>query len=102
MVRTSASQLANFMIAMMNGGRFGADRLLREETVAEMLNGHGRGLGWFKSGHHWGHDGNDPGCSTEMMFDPKRKVGLIILANAQVNLEQVKVLLMTEAEQGRT
>ena len=36
------------------------------------------------------------------MFDPKRKVGLIILANAQVNLEQVKVLLMTEAEQGRT
>jgi len=102
MVRTSASQLANFMIAMMNGGRFGADRLLRDETVAEMLNGHGRGLGWFKSGHHWGHDGNDPGCSTEMMFDPKRKVGLIILANAQVNLEQVKVLLMTEAEQGRT
>ena len=102
MVRTSASQLANFMIAMMNGGRFGADRVLREETVAEMLDGNERGLGWFKSGDYWGHDGNDPGCSTEMMFDPKRKVGLIILANAQVNLEQVKVLLIAEAEQGRT
>jgi CubicO group peptidase (beta-lactamase class C family) len=100
MVRTSASQLANFMIAMMNGGRFGADRVLREETVAEMLDGSERGLGWFKSGDYWGHDGNDPGCSTEMMFDPKRKVGLIILANAQVNLEQVKVLLIAEAEQG--
>jgi len=102
MVRTSACQLANFMIAMMNGGRFGADRVLREETVAEMLYGTERGLAWFKSGDYWGHDGNDPGCSTEMMFDPKRKVGLIILANARVNLEQVKALLMTEAEQGRT
>ena len=101
MVRTSVTQLANFMIAMMNGGRFGADRVLREQTVAEMLDGNERGLGWLKYGDYWGHDGEDPGCSTEMMFDPKRKVGLIILANANVNLEQVKARLMAKAEHGR-
>jgi CubicO group peptidase (beta-lactamase class C family) len=100
MIRTSVSQLANFMIAMMNRGRFGETRLLRQETVAEMLGGCERGLGWFKSGSYWGHEGGDPGCSTEMLLDPKRKIGLIMFANADVDLKQIKAVLVAEAEQG--
>jgi CubicO group peptidase (beta-lactamase class C family) len=100
MIRTSVSQLANFMIAMMNRGRFGEGRLLKQETVAEMLGGWERGLGWLKSGSYWGHDGVDPGCSTEMLLDPKRKIGLIIFANADVDLKRIKAILVTEAEQG--
>jgi CubicO group peptidase (beta-lactamase class C family) len=99
MIRTSVSQLANFMIAMMNRGRFGETRLLKQETVAEMLGGCERGLGWFKSGSYWGHDGGDPGCSTEMLLDPKRKIGLIMFANADVDLKQIKAVLVAEAEQ---
>jgi CubicO group peptidase (beta-lactamase class C family) len=98
MVRTSVNQLANFMIAMMNGGRFGEAQLLKEETVNEMLAGKEQGLGWFKTGDYWGHDGGDPGCSTEMMFNPKTKVGFIIFANADVNLKKVKALLMAKGE----
>ncbi len=98
MVRTSVKQLANFMVAMMNGGRFDEVWLLKEETVNEMLAQTGQGLGWFKTGDYWGHDGGDPGCSTEMMFNPSTKIGLIIFANADVDLKQVKALLMAKAE----
>ena len=98
MVRTSVQQLANFMIAMMNGGRFADTQLLNEETVNEMLGQHEQGLGWFRTGDYWGHDGGDPGCSTEMMFNPNNKVGLIIFANADVELEQVSALIMDNAE----
>jgi CubicO group peptidase (beta-lactamase class C family) len=98
LIRTSVKQLANFMIAMMNGGRFDETRLLTEETVNEMLAQKEQGLGWFKTGDYWGHDGGDPGCSTEMMFNPKTKVGFIIFANADVELKQVNALLLAKAE----
>jgi CubicO group peptidase (beta-lactamase class C family) len=96
MVRTSVAQLANFMIAMMNGGRFDGARLLEQETVNEMLSG--KGLCWFRSGDDWAHDGRDPGCATEIMFNPETKVGFIIFANAEADLRQVKALLKAKAE----
>jgi CubicO group peptidase (beta-lactamase class C family) len=99
MVRTSVNQLANFMIAMMNGGRIDGTQLLEEESVNEMLADKEQGLGWFKTGDYWGHDGRDPGCSTEMMFNPKTKLGFIIFANADVKLKQVKALLMAKIEE---
>jgi CubicO group peptidase (beta-lactamase class C family) len=99
MVRTTVSQLANFMIAMVNGGRFGEVQLLKEETVDEMLGGKGQGLGWFKTGDYWRHDGSDPGCSTDMMLNPETKVGFIVFANADVNLKQVTALLMAKIEE---
>jgi CubicO group peptidase (beta-lactamase class C family) len=98
MVRTSVQQLANFMIAMMNGGRFAETQLLNEETVDEMLARREQGLGWFKTGDYWGHDGGDPGCSTEMMFNPNNKIGFIIFANADVELKQVNALLRDNVE----
>ena len=98
MVRTSVNQLANFMIAMMNGGRFEGAQLLKEETVEEMLSG--KGLCWFRAGDYWGHDGSDPGCETEMQFNPKTRVGFIIFANAEANLKPIKALLKAKAESG--
>jgi CubicO group peptidase (beta-lactamase class C family) len=91
MVRTSVNQLANFMIAMMNGGRFEGAQLLKEETVKEMLSG--GGICWSRSGDDWGHDGGDPGCETELLFNPDTRVGLIISANAEANLKPVRALL---------
>ncbi len=96
MVRTSVHQLANFMIAMMNGGRFEGAQLLKEETVTEMLSG--RGLCWFRKGTYWGHDGGDPGCETELQFNPEIRVGYIIFANACADLRPIKALLRAKAE----
>jgi CubicO group peptidase (beta-lactamase class C family) len=98
MIRTSVRQLANFMIAMMNGGRFAETQLLNEETVDEMLAQREQGLGWIKTGDYWGHDGGDPGCSTEMMFNPDNKVGFIVFANADVELKRVNALLRDNIE----
>ena len=99
MVRTSINQLANFMIAMMNGGQFDKTQLLKEDTVNEMLTGKEHGLSWFRSGDYWGHDGGDPGCATEMSFNLKTRVGFIIFANADVELKKVKALIRAKAEE---
>jgi CubicO group peptidase (beta-lactamase class C family) len=98
MLRTSVNQLANFMIAMMNGGRFEQTQLLREETVREMLTGRKQGLAWARIDDFWGHDGSDPGCSTQMMFDTEEKIGFIAFANSDAELEDVMDLLEDEAE----
>jgi CubicO group peptidase (beta-lactamase class C family) len=98
MVRTSVKQLANFVVAMMNGGRFEETQVLKEATVSEMFV---QRLGWFRSGGYWGHDGSDPGCSTEVTLNPKTKVGLIIFANADIELNWIKALLLAKAE-GKT
>ena len=95
MVRTSVCQLANFMIAMMNEGRFEGRQLLKEETVKEMLSG--QGIGWCRSGEYWGHDGGDPGCETELLLNPKTKVGFIIFANAEAELKPVRTILKARA-----
>jgi CubicO group peptidase (beta-lactamase class C family) len=99
MVRTSVHQLANFTIAMMNRGRFEGAQLLKEETVDEMLTG--KGLCWSRSGDYWGHDGGDPGCETELLFNPETKVGLIVFANAEANLGAVLALLKAKAAELR-
>jgi len=99
MLRTSVAQLANFMIAMMNGGRFGQTQLLAKQTVREMLSGKKQGLAFYKTDDFWGHDGGDPGCSTQMLFDPRDRIGFIIFANADAELDDVVDLLDDEAEE---
>ncbi|PHP64789.1 hypothetical protein CSC94_22585 [Zhengella mangrovi] len=89
MIRTSVNQLARFMIAMMNEGRFSGVQLLGKETVKEMLPKSGPGLAWFRRGPYWGHDGGDPGCTTEMQFNPRTRTGYIIFANADVDLKKM-------------
>lgn len=99
MLRTSVHQLANFMIAMMNGGRFQQTQLLREETVREMLTGRKQGLAWSRMDDFWGHDGSDPGCSTQMMFDTEDQIGFIAFANSDAELDDIMDLLEDEAEE---
>jgi len=99
MLRTTVHQLANFMIAMMNGGRFEQTQLLKEQTVREMLSGKKQGLAWSREDDYWGHDGGDPGCSTQLLFDPRERLGFIVFANADAELEDVLEMLEDEAEE---
>jgi CubicO group peptidase (beta-lactamase class C family) len=97
LVRTSVHQLARFMMAYMNNGSYNGQRILKAETIEEMLTvqfGKEQGLCWFQSDSYWGHDGGDPGCATEMLFDLKSKIGIIIFCNADTDeLEPIKELL---------
>jgi CubicO group peptidase (beta-lactamase class C family) len=97
LVRTSVHQLAAFLMAYMNNGSYNGKRILKPETIEEMLTvqvGREQGLGWFRSNACWGHDGGDPGCATEMLFDRGSRIGIIIFCNADTNgLEPIKKLL---------
>ncbi len=102
MIRTSAEQLARFLTAIMNGGAIGSARILEPETVAEMLPAKGRGLGWFRKKEFWGHDGSDPGSTSEMWFNRKTKTGFVILANTDTELDDILSLFKDMSEEGHS
>lgn len=107
MLRTSVTELASFLIAYMEGGAYGDQRILEPETVAEMLTSQtelepDQGLVWVKRliGHRtvWGHDGADNGAGAEMWFDPEQNEGVILMTNGVwSNAEELVELLFQEA-----
>lgn len=93
LARTSAAELARFLLAYMKGGALHGKQLLSSGTVAEILarqpvslpgeGGSGIGLAW----HHYaggicGHTGSDPGVATSMKFDAARGRGVVVLTNS--------------------
>jgi CubicO group peptidase (beta-lactamase class C family) len=92
-LRTSANQLARFLMMFASGGSLGGARLLSSASVTEMMTtqpGSGEGLSWetFTFGGHrvLGHSGVDQGISTDMWFDPATGAGFIVLTNSNVFL----------------
>lgn len=99
-LRSSANDLARFLLAHMNGGAFGGARILAPETVALMHTKYaeappGDGYTWgYGFGFEVtrrspqqrqpdvGHSGLWLGAATAMYFRPEGGVGVIVLANA--------------------
>ncbi|MCR9248743.1 MAG: beta-lactamase family protein [bacterium] len=81
----SASDLARYMVLMMNG----EDDIIRAETKAAMMSPASEaspfyGLGWFvdrDDGTVW-HSGVSPGVETLMTLMPAAKKGVVVLVNA--------------------
>jgi CubicO group peptidase (beta-lactamase class C family) len=99
LARTSASELARFLLAYVNGGELEGHRLLEATTVAQILSDQqvhpagieGRrslqGLAWhglngLGTATNWGHGGGDPGISTLMAFSPHDRSGVVALTNS--------------------
>jgi CubicO group peptidase (beta-lactamase class C family) len=97
-VRTSVSELSRFFIALLNNGEYKSRRILKKESVDEMLRFHyttttkpeNVALNEKNSGIFWstkmnvsriGHGGSDPGVKTEMLADLSKKVGVIVFTN---------------------
>jgi CubicO group peptidase (beta-lactamase class C family) len=106
MLRTSVVELAHFLIAYMQDGAYEGQRILKEETVREMLKNQSpldatQGLVWFTDtiGDRmvWGHNGSDYGASAQMWFDPVAKEGVIIMANG--NWEDAEGLIQALFEE---
>jgi len=103
-LRTSARQLANFLIASINYGEFGSARILEQATAEEMRRvqypelSSTTGLAWEYEEHNGetrlGHYGGDKGVTTAMWFRPSDGVGVIALANGDFSFPwQQKALL---------
>jgi CubicO group peptidase (beta-lactamase class C family) len=90
-LRTSALQLARFLIMFMQRGEYAGARILKQATVDEMrrpqIDGieDGQGLIWFYSHDDatsvLGHNGAFLGVSTDMWFDPATNAGYVLLTN---------------------
>jgi CubicO group peptidase (beta-lactamase class C family) len=93
-MRTSAPQLARFLLMFAQKGQCG-QRLLKEATVATMETVQlpavdpGQGIIWYydtKAGTRvLGHRGGDKGVSTDMFFDPASGSGYVLLSNGSTN-----------------
>lgn len=106
-LRTSSSQLINFLTMFINNGTYCSQEILNSETVSIMLSkqlpfNENLGLIWWKSNLNgrivWGHGGSDYGARAQMHFEPKTKIGVVVLTNGEVNPIQIVSMLFDYAE----
>ncbi|WP_434725424.1 serine hydrolase domain-containing protein [Mesorhizobium sp. RIZ17] len=101
LARTTASELARFLLAYMQDGVLEGKRILRAENIKEILSDQNvqglpsskqiQGLTWRQNDRIkpasrswrgvWQHTGSDPGVSTYMGFRPTDNRGVVLLAN---------------------
>lgn len=86
MLRSSLSELSHFLIAIANGGMYNNKRILKEETVEEMLQekiaSKGVSFIWQDHDQGWiGHTGGYWGVSSCLDLNLEHKVGVILFTN---------------------
>jgi hypothetical protein len=98
-LRTSAAQLARYLISFLNGGSLGDNRVLDSETVSVMttvqyptttvLPDVKWGLGWYRahtgSEWLWMHEGGYLGVRTGVYISPEGDFGFLLLTNRDDN-----------------
>ncbi|MGY5853736.1 MAG: serine hydrolase [Candidatus Thorarchaeota archaeon] len=88
-IRTSVSQQAKLLTALMEGGTLGTTNILSNNTLQMMMTHHYPELashyGFFfqHSGVLWGHGGSGPGVATRMFFYPEVHEGVIVMLNLE-------------------
>jgi CubicO group peptidase (beta-lactamase class C family) len=99
-LKSSVTDLAKFLWMNMNDGLVGDSRILKSSTIKLMrtnsvpisdsnfLNAF-YGLGWahiqIDGEEYWGHHGRNIGISSEILYNYKKKTGVIVLANSEAN-----------------
>jgi CubicO group peptidase (beta-lactamase class C family) len=94
-LRTSAADLASFMLLHANGGVSGGQRILQTETV-EMIQtvsmpdvAPGQGLSFYWTSANGrpvvGHNGGDVGVNTDLFIDTELGSAVLVLANLGVS-----------------
>ena len=79
---STAGELATYVKTLVGGGLLDAKmQKIRFDSVRPITSGAGYGLGIAQFGPMYGHDGQLPGFSSFMAYDPKTQTTLIIGAN---------------------
>jgi hypothetical protein len=106
-LRTSSSQLINFLMMFIKNGTYNSKEILSPDTIGMMLSpqlsfNQNIGLIWWKSTYngriHWGHGGSDYGARAQMHFEPKTKIGVVVLINGESNIIHILNKLFDFAE----
>lgn len=113
-LRTSVRQLARFLIAQIQQGRYKGIRILKQKTAGEMRRvqfpeiAEWQGLSFFLSsdgsGSYIGHGGGGPGegVRTAMVFRVENGTGIIMLANRYTDNQawyEIRQRLFAHADQ---
>ena len=104
-LNTSVNDLTKFLLAIINKGKLDDQRILKAESVAQMLSPQTdilggndvQGVFWYQDGSFIGHDGGDPGTNAIMKYNQATGVGLIVLMNGEdshFGAEEVDGMLM--------
>ena len=97
LLRSNVLDMANFMIAYMNGGFFGDNSILTTASVNAMWSEQipqledKQGLNWYQellyysggSALLWGHSGGESGVRTHLYIDETNDVGICVLTNGE-------------------
>jgi CubicO group peptidase (beta-lactamase class C family) len=91
LARTTAAELARFLMAYIRGGVLGDIRILSADTIRTVLSDQHvqrtkpsketQGLAWYREQDIWEHHGGDPGVSAYVGFQPTDVRGIVVLAN---------------------
>jgi hypothetical protein len=91
---SSAEDIAHFMIAEMNGGRFGNSSVLSSEGITLTQTapaGKTYAMGWETidtGGHHLiNHEGGTANFQTSVFIDPDERIGVFVGANVMCALD---------------
>ena len=104
-VRTSVNDLAKFFVCLLNEGQYQKARILKKETIQEMLRfqytesnkPENLNLSKLNSGIFWatklgatriGHNGSDPGVRTFMLSDLAKEISVIVFFNTSLSEEE--------------
>jgi CubicO group peptidase (beta-lactamase class C family) len=106
-LRSSAPQLARFLIAHLNFGELEGVRIVDSATVAAVTTvqypsiNSSQGLTWYRTnfGEHWvwQHSGGDQGVRTQIAFCPSERTGAIVLTNGESDVAQIVQYLLSWA-----
>ena len=90
-LRSSAADLARFMLTYIQGGELDGQRILETDTISNMWEAllpdlePTQGIFWYWDSY-WGrdligHNGSDYGTATDMYYEPDTGVAIIVLCN---------------------
>jgi CubicO group peptidase (beta-lactamase class C family) len=99
-LRTSAEQLANFLLAWTQNGKWNGKQVL-DSSAIQLLTPNNFNLGfhtWFLYGLNDGrilysHAGGDNGAASYILYNPSTKKGLIILSNGRISGGEMRKII---------
>lgn len=97
-LRTTPREFSNFLNAIMNGGSYNGYQVLKSATAKMMYTPQTSldpTMGFHMSLEEeslglWGHNGGEQGTSTDVVFDPVTKIGIIVFTNVEdIDTEEI-------------
>ncbi|MFJ7913800.1 MULTISPECIES: serine hydrolase domain-containing protein [unclassified Lysinibacillus] len=85
---SNATDLAKFMMCLLNGGITPTGNLIRSNSITEIFkaNKYGVGYNWYVYPHNMYMEGGLPGFTSTMVLSSDKSFGLVLLSNSKQDI----------------